>query len=198
MFQVGFVHFFKTFQQLCSANFLQTFYIHKDLSSPFIIISITMCQAYGQMVFKPGGGLSPDRSLYPRPDRPLSPFFISNCLLTPVSLFPCNQGLTVEDVCKQLRRLYVVKNFSLEHSVSITCDPSFSASNEIHVCIVSTSSHLPAPSLTFAFLPPVMHSYKKKQKTTSIYSLQRVISAAISHVLMVVLCHPLAASKYVR
>ncbi|XP_049927339.1 protein jagged-1b [Epinephelus moara] len=45
------------------------------------------------------------------------------------------QSLTVEDVCKQLRRLYVVKNFSLEHSVSITCDPSFSASNEIHVCI---------------------------------------------------------------
>lgn len=89
-------------------------------------------------------------------------FYLPNCLLTPVSLFPCNQGLTVEDVCKQLRRLYVVKNFSLEHSVSITCDPSFSASNEIHVCIVSTSSHPPAPSLTFAFLPPLMHSYKKK------------------------------------
>lgn len=50
------------------------------------------------------------------------------------------QGLTVEDVCKQLRRLYIVKNFSLEHAVSITCDPSFSASNEIHVCIVSASS----------------------------------------------------------
>uniref|UniRef100_A0A8C6MBV9 Delta-like protein n=1 Tax=Nothobranchius furzeri TaxID=105023 RepID=A0A8C6MBV9_NOTFU len=41
-------------------------------------------------------------------------------------------GLTVEGVCKQLRLLHVVKNFSLEHSVSITCDPSFSASNEIH------------------------------------------------------------------
>lgn len=51
------------------------------------------------------------------------------------------QGLTVEEVCKQLRHLYIVKNFSLEHSVSITCDPSFSASNEIHVCIVSTSSY---------------------------------------------------------
>uniref|UniRef100_A0A8C3AJ23 Delta-like protein n=1 Tax=Cyclopterus lumpus TaxID=8103 RepID=A0A8C3AJ23_CYCLU len=50
------------------------------------------------------------------------------------------QSLTVEDVCKQLRRLYVVKNFSSEHSVSITCDPSFSASNEIHVCI-STEDH---------------------------------------------------------
>uniref|UniRef100_A0A8D3DAQ3 Delta-like protein n=1 Tax=Scophthalmus maximus TaxID=52904 RepID=A0A8D3DAQ3_SCOMX len=51
------------------------------------------------------------------------------------------RGLTVEEVCKQLRHLYVVKNFSLEHSVSITCDPSFSASNEIHVCIVSPFTH---------------------------------------------------------
>ncbi|XP_077468961.1 protein jagged-1b-like isoform X2 [Stigmatopora argus] len=50
------------------------------------------------------------------------------------------QSLTVENVCNQLRRLYLVKNFSLEHSVSITCDPSFSASNEIHVCI-STEEH---------------------------------------------------------
>ncbi|XP_061694021.1 protein jagged-1b [Syngnathoides biaculeatus] len=51
-----------------------------------------------------------------------------------------SRSLTVENVCNQLRRLYVVKNFSLEHSVSITCDPSFSASNEIHVCI-STEDH---------------------------------------------------------
>ncbi|GLD56178.1 protein jagged-1 [Lates japonicus] len=50
------------------------------------------------------------------------------------------RGLTVEEVCKQLRHLYEVKNFSLEHSVSITCDPSYSASNEIHVCI-STEDH---------------------------------------------------------
>lgn len=55
-------------------------------------------------------------------------------------IMPRVQGLTVEGVCKQLRSLYVVKNFSLEHSVSITCDPSFSASNEIHVCI-STDDH---------------------------------------------------------
>ncbi|XP_061545727.1 protein jagged-1b isoform X2 [Phycodurus eques] len=51
-----------------------------------------------------------------------------------------SRSLTVENVCNQLRRLYVVKNFSLEHSMSITCDPSFSASNEIHVCI-STEDH---------------------------------------------------------
>lgn len=58
------------------------------------------------------------------------------------------QGSTVEDVCKQLRRLYVVKNFSLEHSVSITCDPSFSAGNEIHVCIVR---------IFFCRTPPAAH-----------------------------------------
>ncbi|XP_037127128.1 protein jagged-1b [Syngnathus acus] len=52
------------------------------------------------------------------------------------------QSLTVENVCNQLRRLYVVKNFSLEHSVSITCDPSFSASNEIHVCISTEDQRL--------------------------------------------------------
>lgn len=71
------------------------------------------------------------------------------------SIFLCVQGLTVEDVCKQLRRLYVVKNFSLEHSVSITCDPSFSASNEIHVCIVSVP--LPIPGLPR--LPPSVDKY---------------------------------------
>uniref|UniRef100_A0A8C7ZF66 Delta-like protein n=1 Tax=Oryzias sinensis TaxID=183150 RepID=A0A8C7ZF66_9TELE len=49
-------------------------------------------------------------------------------------------GLTVEGVCNQLRHLNVVKNFSLEQSLFITCDPSFSASNEIHVCI-STEDH---------------------------------------------------------
>ncbi|KAF3708394.1 Protein jagged-1b [Channa argus] len=52
------------------------------------------------------------------------------------------QGLTVEEVCKQLRHLYIVKNFSLEHSVYITCDPSFSASNEIHVCISAEDHRL--------------------------------------------------------
>lgn len=47
----------------------------------------------------------------------------------------------MEGVCKQLRNLNVIRNFSLEHSVTITCDPSFSASNEIHVCLVSASFH---------------------------------------------------------
>ncbi|KAL0983680.1 hypothetical protein UPYG_G00131240 [Umbra pygmaea] len=45
------------------------------------------------------------------------------------------RGLSVEAVCKQLRHLYVVKNVSSEFSVSITCDPSTSDSNEIHLSI---------------------------------------------------------------
>uniref|UniRef100_A0A6Q2Z905 Delta-like protein n=1 Tax=Esox lucius TaxID=8010 RepID=A0A6Q2Z905_ESOLU len=47
------------------------------------------------------------------------------------------KGLSIEAVCKQLRHLYIVQNVSSEYSVSITCDPSTSASNEIHLSIVS-------------------------------------------------------------
>uniref|UniRef100_A0AAR2J0F1 Delta-like protein n=1 Tax=Pygocentrus nattereri TaxID=42514 RepID=A0AAR2J0F1_PYGNA len=45
------------------------------------------------------------------------------------------RGLSIEHVCNELRQVYVVKNLSSEYGVSITCDPSFSASNEIHVSI---------------------------------------------------------------
>uniref|UniRef100_A0A6Q2Y2W6 Delta-like protein n=1 Tax=Esox lucius TaxID=8010 RepID=A0A6Q2Y2W6_ESOLU len=45
------------------------------------------------------------------------------------------KGLSIEAVCKQLRHLYIVQNVSSEYSVSITCDPSTSASNEIHLSI---------------------------------------------------------------
>ncbi|KAG9259854.1 protein jagged-1 [Astyanax mexicanus] len=44
-------------------------------------------------------------------------------------------GLSIEHVCNELRRVYVVKNLSSEYAVSITCNPSSSASNEIHVSI---------------------------------------------------------------
>ncbi|XP_017571984.2 protein jagged-1a [Pygocentrus nattereri] len=47
------------------------------------------------------------------------------------------QGVTVEQVCRELRSLSVVKNLSSEFSISITCEPSTTASNEIHVTIVS-------------------------------------------------------------
>uniref|UniRef100_A0A674EYA6 Delta-like protein n=1 Tax=Salmo trutta TaxID=8032 RepID=A0A674EYA6_SALTR len=49
------------------------------------------------------------------------------------------QGLTVENICSELRSLYVVRNLSSEYSVSMTCEPSATANNEIHVAIVSTA-----------------------------------------------------------
>ncbi|KAG7462857.1 hypothetical protein MATL_G00189190 [Megalops atlanticus] len=45
------------------------------------------------------------------------------------------QGLTIEHICSELRHLYVVKNLSSEFLVSMTCEPSPTASNEIHVAI---------------------------------------------------------------
>lgn len=87
----------------------------------------------------------------------------------------------MEDVCKQLRRLYVVKNFSLEHSVSITCDPSFSASNEIHVCIVSSSSH----SQSAICLSGSINAYSKKKKPSPLINgLQHAFLAALRNALM--------------
>uniref|UniRef100_A0A3B4CG76 Delta-like protein n=1 Tax=Pygocentrus nattereri TaxID=42514 RepID=A0A3B4CG76_PYGNA len=58
------------------------------------------------------------------------------------------RGLSIEHVCNELRQVYVVKNLSSEYGVSITCDPSFSASNEIHVSIVSTHSFIPIKEIT--------------------------------------------------
>ncbi|XP_026870028.2 protein jagged-1b [Electrophorus electricus] len=45
------------------------------------------------------------------------------------------RGLSIEDVCNELRHIYVVRNLSADYAISIMCDPSFSASNEIHVSI---------------------------------------------------------------
>ena len=67
---------------------------------------------------------------------PLPPLCV--CLSNVMCPLLCVQGLTVEQVCKELRNLHMVKNLSLEHSVSVSCEPSASASNEIHVCIVSS------------------------------------------------------------
>lgn len=46
-----------------------------------------------------------------------------------------SQGVTVEQVCRELRHLYVAKNVSAEFSMS--CELSSAANNEIHVAIVS-------------------------------------------------------------
>uniref|UniRef100_A0A3Q3ILZ3 Delta-like protein n=1 Tax=Monopterus albus TaxID=43700 RepID=A0A3Q3ILZ3_MONAL len=79
------------------------------------------------------------------------------------------RGLTVEEVCKQLRHLYIVKNFSLEHSVSITCDPSFSASNEIHVCI-STEDHRLDPSPIKEITEGIIDLVSKRNGSNTIIS----------------------------
>lgn len=47
------------------------------------------------------------------------------------------QGVTVDQVCRELRGLHVVSNLS---SLSLTCEPSLSTTNEIHVAIVSPAS----------------------------------------------------------
>uniref|UniRef100_A0A8C9TVS4 Delta-like protein n=1 Tax=Scleropages formosus TaxID=113540 RepID=A0A8C9TVS4_SCLFO len=52
------------------------------------------------------------------------------------------QGLTIEQICSEVRNLYILKNLSSEYSVSMACEPSPSANNEIHVTI-STEEQKP-------------------------------------------------------
>ncbi|CAH2255487.1 jagged-1 [Pelobates cultripes] len=49
-------------------------------------------------------------------------------------------GLTTESICNELRNLNVLKNVSAEYSIYITCEPSPSANNEIHVAISADDS----------------------------------------------------------
>uniref|UniRef100_A0A8D3C0Q4 Delta-like protein n=1 Tax=Scophthalmus maximus TaxID=52904 RepID=A0A8D3C0Q4_SCOMX len=47
------------------------------------------------------------------------------------------KGATVEQVCRELRSLYVVEDLSSDSAVSLSCESSLSTGNEIHVAIVS-------------------------------------------------------------
>uniref|UniRef100_A0A3P8U614 Delta-like protein n=1 Tax=Amphiprion percula TaxID=161767 RepID=A0A3P8U614_AMPPE len=48
------------------------------------------------------------------------------------------KGVTVEQVCRELRSLYIIKNlFSSDSSISMSCEMSLSTSNEIHVAVVN-------------------------------------------------------------
>uniref|UniRef100_A0A7N6A3Z4 Delta-like protein n=1 Tax=Anabas testudineus TaxID=64144 RepID=A0A7N6A3Z4_ANATE len=47
-----------------------------------------------------------------------------------------SKGVTVEQVCRELRNLYIIKNLSSVDSLSMTCEPSLSTNNEIHVAIL--------------------------------------------------------------
>ncbi|XP_072239661.1 protein jagged-1b-like [Leuresthes tenuis] len=56
------------------------------------------------------------------------------------------KGVTVEQVCRELRNLYVVKNLSSDSFFSMTCEVSLGANNEIHVAITTDENRR---SLTF-------------------------------------------------
>lgn len=61
------------------------------------------------------------------------------------------KGVTVEHICNELRSLYVVRNMSSEYPISMSCELSPSANNEIHVAISSEdprSSHGPIKEIT--------------------------------------------------
>ncbi|KAK2817570.1 hypothetical protein Q5P01_025761 [Channa striata] len=45
------------------------------------------------------------------------------------------KGVTVQRVCRELRNFYIVKNLSSDSSILMTCEPSPSANNEVHVAI---------------------------------------------------------------
>ncbi|KAF0036935.1 hypothetical protein F2P81_009809 [Scophthalmus maximus] len=45
------------------------------------------------------------------------------------------KGATVEQVCRELRSLYVVEDLSSDSAVSLSCESSLSTGNEIHVAI---------------------------------------------------------------
>ncbi|KAJ8285050.1 hypothetical protein COCON_G00039000 [Conger conger] len=85
----------------------------------------------------PGGVLALPPAPGPTKCHPGSDFLESSCanitftfnkeIMTP--------GVTVEHICAELRNLYVVRNLSSEHTVAMTCDPSPTANNEIHVTI---------------------------------------------------------------
>ncbi|XP_043912735.1 protein jagged-1 [Protopterus annectens] len=47
------------------------------------------------------------------------------------------RGLTTEKICSELRQLYILRNLSAEYTIYITCEPSHSANNEIHVALMT-------------------------------------------------------------
>ncbi|CAG5946586.1 unnamed protein product [Menidia menidia] len=50
------------------------------------------------------------------------------------------KGVTVEQVCRELRSLYAVQNLSSDSLLAMTCEPSLGADNEIHVAITAGDS----------------------------------------------------------
>ncbi|XP_063055673.1 protein jagged-1a isoform X2 [Engraulis encrasicolus] len=62
-----------------------------------------------------------------------------------------HKGVTVEQICNELRSLYVVRNLSSEFPIAMSCEPSLTANNEILVAISTEdprSSHGPIKEIT--------------------------------------------------
>uniref|UniRef100_A0A8C4HS43 Delta-like protein n=1 Tax=Dicentrarchus labrax TaxID=13489 RepID=A0A8C4HS43_DICLA len=78
------------------------------------------------------------------------------------------RGVTVDQVCRELRSLYVVKNLSSDSFVSMTCELSLGANNEIHVAIVNDQRR----SMTFVkeITDKIMDLVSKRSANSSIIS----------------------------
>uniref|UniRef100_A0A3Q3MUU7 Delta-like protein n=1 Tax=Mastacembelus armatus TaxID=205130 RepID=A0A3Q3MUU7_9TELE len=76
-------------------------------------------------------------------------------------------GLTVEQVCRELRSLYIVKNVS--SISSMTCKPSLSNNNEIHVAI-STEDHSRGTAFVKEITDRIMDLVSKRSANSTIIS----------------------------
>nr|XP_046232815.1 protein jagged-1b-like isoform X4 [Scatophagus argus] len=79
----------------------------------------------------------------------------------------CTKGVTVEQVCRQLRSLYVAIDPSPDSSVSVTCQPSLNANNEIHVAI-SSGDRQSGMTLVKEITDKVMDVVSKRNANSSI------------------------------
>ncbi|KAM4584163.1 protein jagged-1b-like isoform 3-T3 [Odontesthes bonariensis] len=79
------------------------------------------------------------------------------------------KGVTVEQVCRELRSLYVVKNLSSDSFFSMTCEPSLGANNEIHVAITTDDNTI---GLTFVkeITDRIMDVVSKRSTNSTIIS----------------------------
>ncbi|KAM6941369.1 protein jagged-1a-like isoform 1-T1 [Lycodopsis pacificus] len=75
-------------------------------------------------------------------------------------------GVTVEQVCRELGSLYVVKNLS---SVSMSCEPSLSTNKEIHVAI-STEDQRTGLTFVKEITDRIMDLVSKKSANSSVIS----------------------------
>lgn len=78
-------------------------------------------------------------------------------------------GVTVEQVCRELGSLYVVKNLSSDSSVSMSCEPSLSTNKEIHVAI-STEDQRTGLTFVKEITDRIMDLVSKKSANSTVIS----------------------------